>query len=61
MSAAVGNPEVMVNGERAFYSHMPSPLEAMSSMDDTMNTAIKARMAEKLDDLDAQIDKLTVE
>ena len=51
----------MVNGERAFYSQMPSPLEAMSSMDDTMKTAFKARMAEKLNDLDAQIDKLTVD
>jgi hypothetical protein len=40
---------------------MQAALEAMKSMNDTMKTAIKARMSDELDDLDAQIDKLTVE
>lgn len=37
---------------------MRAALEAMNSMNETMKTAIKARMDDELDDLDAQIDKL---
>jgi len=40
---------------------MQAALEAMKSMNDTMKTAIKSRMKEELNDLDAQIEKMTAE